>query len=181
MLNFIYGTMASGKTLELLKTRFNYNEAGLSTISIAIDDDKGSKKIKSRALNAEITPDILLSKNDNIYKLLLEKSVKIDAIFIDESQFLTIEQIHQLKEFSNKANHKNIDIYCYGLLTNTKNKIWKTSQELILLSDDTKEIKSRCQLCGQSNAKHHVKDKTKSWDDKNSYKSVCFECWKKYN
>ena len=50
-LKFRYGTMASGKSLELLRVAFTYEENNLRTLILtsAIDDRYGQNIVKSRA------------------------------------------------------------------------------------------------------------------------------------
>lgn len=176
MMHFIYGTMTSGKTMDMLKNRRNHIESGLEVLTIGIDDGEVHtyKTIKSRAINSEVYPEILLRKETNIIEEI-NKFSNVDSIFIDESQFMTISQIRDLRKLS--RTNKNIDIYCYGLLTTTDNQMWDSSRELILLSDYKQEIHSRCKKCGSKFATHHLKDTTTAWNDKESYQAVCYECW----
>lgn len=175
MLHFIYGTMGSGKTLDLLKMRYNYIESNLNTLTIVSCDERGTKEISSRAMRESVEPDLYISEEDDLYKELENSEILIDGIFVDEVQFLTIEQIHQLRHYANQ--HPYCEIYCYGLLTTTDNEMWEASKELLLLAHDKNEIHSRCQKCGKRYASHHLKTKNGKWNDKSQYQSVCYECW----
>lgn len=177
MIHFIYGTMATGKTLHLLSSRYNCIQSKIITKTIAISDQRGDKRISSRALNESVEPDELINKDTDLF-VLLDSDSSVEVVYIDECQFLTVEQVHQLRAFSTK--YPNKDIYCYGLLTTTENDIWEASKELLLLAHVKEELHSRCQCCGKKYATHHVKNPNSDWSDKDGYLAVCFECWNQY-
>lgn len=174
MLTFCYGVMSSGKSLQLMKTRYNYISTNKNVITVIPDYDSGRKTISSRAMKEEIEVDVVL-KHDEFLKDCIENIDTIDAIFVDEAQFLTIPQVHELRKISVE---NNIEIYCFGLLTTTENEMFDASKELLLLSHKAKQLHSLCQCCGEKYASHHIKHEG-GQHDKDSYESVCFECWEK--
>lgn len=114
-LYFYYGTVCSSKTLNLLAVYKNYEIQGRKAILIKPECDSRTEDIESRAgLNAH--PDIILKKSDSIlesiktflnneYELKSEKIPEIllksiDAVIVDECQFLTVSQINELRQLS---------------------------------------------------------------------------------
>ena len=96
-LHFKYGTMNSGKSIDLIRTAHNYEEVGYEVIVMkSIIDTKGNDKIDSR-IGLQRKVDILIQENDSILKLIKEKlTEKTACIFVDEAQFLSKNQIDEL-------------------------------------------------------------------------------------
>ena len=65
------------------------------------------------------------------------------VIIVDEAQFLTKDQVNQLKQIS-----QTIPVLCYGLLTNFKTELFEGSKRLVEIADSLSEIKSVCR-CGR--------------------------------
>ena len=94
-LHFRYGTMGSGKSLDLLKVAYNYEENGMTTLILTskIDDRYGMDIIKSRT---GIHRDAIgVDSKDDIYSIIeYKKSIMNDTIscvLVDEVQFFTVE------------------------------------------------------------------------------------------
>ena len=147
-LYFKYGAMGSSKTAQALMCKFNYEQKGFKVFLFKpIVDNRlqkdGKALVGSRiGLSSEC---IEFTKKDNF--LLLVKTLNIlqerNVIIIDECQFLTKEQVEQLKEIS-----FTIPVLCYGLITNFKTYLFEGSKRLIEIADSIKEIKSVCS-CGR--------------------------------
>lgn len=144
-LNFKYATMNSGKTLDLIRTVYNYEENGYQVLVLKpLIDTKGENKISSRT-GLERKVDFLISEDDNILDLLSNSLENIECIFIDEAQFLKKQQIDELFLIS-KAFH--ISIICYGLRTNFKMESFEGSKRLLEIADELEELKTICR-CGE--------------------------------
>ena len=66
---FKYATMNSGKTVDLIRTAYNYEENGYKTIILKPQiDTKGENKITSR-IGLERIVDYFVSENDRCYKM----------------------------------------------------------------------------------------------------------------
>ncbi len=81
---FKYGQMNCGKTLEIIKTIYNYQEKNKETLLIKPKiDTKGGDHIVSRN-NASIKVDHLVSKDDNIYDIVqnYQKQIPIYIAFL---------------------------------------------------------------------------------------------------
>ena len=143
------GCMGGGKSLDLIRTAYNYREKGMNVLVFKpkIDTRDGIEDciIKSRtgaSCNAEwIYED---TKIDFLISMYLEH-MEIDAVIIDEVQFLTCEQIMQL---SDVVTRFNIPVLAYGLKNNFKGELFESIKTLLAYCDDIQEIKSLC-WCGR--------------------------------
>lgn len=141
-LHFKYGTMNSGKSIDLMRTAHNYEEVGYEVIVIkSIIDTKGNDKIDSR-IGLQRKVDILIHKGDMITKLIKEKTTdKTACIFVDEAQFLSKNQIDELFFITKKIN---IPVICYGLRTNFMSESFEGSKRLLEIADVLEELKTLC-------------------------------------
>ena len=144
-----FGTMNSGKSLQLLATAHNFHERGIPFILLksSIDTRDGSDVVHSRALGDREC--LTMSPSDNIYDLIrsiesLSVGYCYDSlkwILVDEAQFLTTEQVDELAAI---ADNFNINIICYGLRTDFKTHLFPGSKRLFEVADCIEEIKSSC-------------------------------------
>lgn len=141
-LYFKYGAMNSGKTMEILRTAYNYEENGFKIVLIKPSIDlKGNDYIVSR--NG--------SKRKVDYKILPDKLpsdvidfTDIDAILVDEAQFLSKEQVDDLWLITKE---KDIIVFCYGLKSDFMTNGFPGSIRLFELADKIEEITTLCR-CG---------------------------------
>ena len=180
-LYFKYGAMGSSKTAQALMCRFNYVQKGFNVLLAKPSIDTRSSKVKSRiGLEADCET---FSKNENLIDFFenFNKKRKIDVFIIDEAQFMTKEQVNELKEIS-----LNIPVLCYGLLTNFKTELFEGSKRLVELSDSLMEIKSVCR-CGRKatvnprfvNGKITTTGEEVSIGADEMYEGMCYNCFKK--
>lgn len=143
-LNFKYATMNSGKTLDLIRTAHNYEENNYKVLVIkpAIDT-KAEDSILSR-IGLERKVDYLVDKNESIIELIKDNLMDITCILVDESQFLTEEQVDELFLITKKFD---ISVICYGLRTNFKMKSFDGSRRLLEIAEELEELKTMCS-CG---------------------------------
>ena len=145
-LHFKYGAMNSGKTDTLIKTAYNYSENGLRPIVVkpAIDT-KGRAQIIARAggkRDVDILADEATDLRQQIMKL--NQQSKVDAVLIDEAQFLTSTQIDQLYEV---AKQDNISVIAYGLRADFMTNLFPGSRRLFEVADNIEKLPTMC-LCG---------------------------------
>ena len=144
-LYFRYGTMNSGKSLQLLATANNYEEQGKSVLLLrpSIDTRTTDDCIESRIGIKK--PCVTINKNENIIQLIYERDLNPDVIIVDESQFLTKKQVEELNTLAWKMN---IPVLCYGLKNSaTDGELFEGSRALLYYADDFQEIKTTCQYC----------------------------------
>ena len=136
-----YATMNSGKTIDLLRTVYNYEENNGKVIILKPKvDTKGGKKIVSR-LGVSRDADYLVCYDDEIIDLLKGKLDNIDAILVDEAQFFSKKQIEDLSIISKVMN---IDIICYGLRVNFRGELFEGSKKLFEVADSIDELVTLC-------------------------------------
>ena len=148
-LYFKYGAMGSSKSAQALMCKFNYEQQGfdVALLKPAIDTrdkSKDGKAIVSSRIGLSskcLTFDKDVNLCEFIYNINQFKTNSV--VIVDESQFLTKEQVDQLKEVS-----RTIPVLCYGLLTNFKTELFEGSKRLVEIAESLMEIKSVC-ACGK--------------------------------
>lgn len=144
-LHFKYGTMNSGKSIDLMRTAYNYEELGYNVLVLKpIIDTKGMDKLNSR-VGMERKVDILIPKNAKILPLVKERLDSLSCILIDEAQFLDKDQIDDLFLITKRYD---IPVICYGLRNNFKMEGFEGSIRLLEIADNLEEIKTLCH-CGK--------------------------------
>ena len=144
-LHFFYSTMNAGKSTALLQSNHNYFESNLKTllfIPIAIGEKSKGKIVSRIGLEAKAT--IFNSQYNFIKEIKKLDFLDISCIFVDEAQFLTSQQVHDLSEI---ADEFNIPVMCYGIRTDFQGKLFEGSSELLALADNLNELKTICSEC----------------------------------
>lgn len=148
-LHFKYGAMNSGKSDTLIKTAHNYEERGLTvaTIKPAIDT-KGDAKIIARGGHERLV-DILAHEDTELYEAIREFARKLGdralhCVLVDESQFLSEQQIGQLFR---TAKEDDISVIAYGLRTDFRTELFPGSKRLLELADNVEKLPTMC-FCG---------------------------------
>lgn len=180
---FKYSTMNTGKSMDLIRTVYNYEENDSKILVMKpMIDTKGGSSIETRAgLSWEV--DVLIPEGVSILRLLAGKLDDIKCIFIDEAQFLSAQQVNDLFII---ANVLDISVICYGLRTNFKSVSFEGSSRLLELSDSLEEFKTLCRcgntarFCGRKvNGGYVVKGDTVVVDgtDNVEYVPLCGSCY----
>ena len=144
-LYFKYGAMGSSKTAQALITKYNYEENGLNVwlIKPSADTRDGATVLRSRiGLQAQvevITPDM-----DIYLHFRNTKAGSCDAVIVDECQFLTSQQVDQLRTI---VNDYDVPVMCFGLRTDFQTRLFPGSLRLMEVADTIQEIKTICD-CG---------------------------------
>ena len=135
--------MNSGKSDTLIKTAYNYEERGLNILVIKPTvDTKGDRNIIARGGHTR-QADILADSDANIEELVLAHE-NIACILVDESQFLSKNQISQLFRL---AKHHDISVICYGLRADFKTRLFPGSERLFEAADNIEKLPTMC-FCG---------------------------------
>ena len=140
-LYYRYSTMNAGKSIELIKVAYNYEERGqrVMTLLPAIDDRYGVGVITSRI---GIQREAMLVKDDtNILELFLAEKEKgnIDCVLIDECQFLRKHHVEELIEI---VDTFNVPVMAYGLKNDFRNQLFEGSYYMLIYADKIEEIKT---------------------------------------
>lgn len=146
-LYFYYSSMNAGKSTTLLQSSYNYQERGMNTLvyTAAIDDRYGVGKVASR-IGISQEAQLFHGQSDLFAEISqhLTKE-KLHCILIDESQFLTKQQVYQLTEVVDKLK---IPVLCYGLRTDFQAELFEGSRYLLAWADQLEELKTIC-YCGR--------------------------------
>ncbi len=186
-LYFRYGTMGSAKTALLLTTAYNFEERGMTYVCMKpiIDTRENANVIKSRiGIQRECQwiyhdTDLYLTAK----KLFEDRKYIIEWFLIDESQFLTPEQVDQLSRI---VDDFGSNVVCYGLRTDFKSNLFEGSRRLFEIADTIDEIKSTCN-CGNKTIINARIDTNGDFVEEGAqveiggddrYIAVCRKCWR---
>ena len=146
-LHFFYSTMNAGKSTSLLQSNHNYLETDLETMIFLpkeIESTSHGKIISRIGLEAEA---IIFDDKFNFLTYVGDnKTSKLSCILVDESQFLTKQQVHQLGEIADKMN---FPVMCYGIRTDFRGELFEGSSSLLGLADNLIELKTICSVCAR--------------------------------
>jgi thymidine kinase len=145
-LYFYYSTMNAGKSTALLQASHNYEERGMRTLLYtARIDHRDGGRIHSR-IGIEREARHFDESFDLRKDILSELKVgPLACVLVDESQFLTPEQVRQL---ASVVDDMNVPVLCYGLRTDFRGELFPGSAQLLAWADNLVELKSICH-CGR--------------------------------
>ncbi|MBQ8719463.1 MAG: thymidine kinase [Clostridia bacterium] len=180
-LYFKYGAMGSSKTAQALITRFNYEERGMAVrfIKPKTDSRDGEGVAKSRiGLSIEC---ISVDKYDSIISLLGIGG--FDAVICDECQFLTAEQVDELRRI---VDEFDIPVLCFGLRTDFMTHLFEGSKRLFEIADSISEIKTVCACGKKATVNARMTDDGRITVDgeqlmlggNERYVAMCHRCWR---
>lgn len=149
--------MNAGKTTILLQSAHNYRERGLTPMLFTpkLDDRYGEGWIKSRiGLQAKAT---IFTTQDDLFELTRMQldDRNIHCVLVDESQFLSRDQVYQLTEVVDRLD---IPVLCFGLRTDFQGELFEGSKYLLAWADELSEIKTICHTGRKANMVVRVDD-----------------------
>ena len=166
-LYFKYGAMGSSKSAQALMTRFNYIQKGYDVLLIkpVIDNRDvidGEIVVKSRiGIFASCK---VFDKNTNLFDFISNLG------FIDNNKVVIVDEVQVL---------------CYGLLTNFKTQLFEGSKRLIEVAESISEIKSVCKCGRKATVNARFVDGKLVCDGEEiaigadeSYVGMCYTCYK---
>jgi len=148
-LYFRYGAMNSGKTANLLMVADNNLKQGKNALILKPDKDTrwGIKgEVKSRAI-VDSLPAMLVGGVDNLFDIVKSVTLtqNLDAILVEEAQFLSKQQVRQLAIV---VDELKLPVLCYGLRCSyIDGELFEGSAALLYWADTIEEIKNVCQYC----------------------------------
>lgn len=181
-LDFNSGAMNSSKTAEMLTKDGSLTRQGFKTCIIKPMLDRDKLYVSSR-IGLSKKADIVLDRDDMIYgHAEYMYRDRINYILVDEAQFLTPNQIDQLRRI---VNDYDIPVSCYGLKSDFLSNLFPGSQRLLEVSDNIRKLRTVCG-CGEG-ANFNVRiDKFGNYvtqgeqvviDDGGNYDSECAICF----
>ncbi|MEG2310659.1 MAG: thymidine kinase [Clostridia bacterium] len=179
-LYFRYSPMGAGKSIDLLKVAYNYEERGLGVIlfTAKLDNRYGVGKIHTRI---GLSRDAYTFDADiNLFDVVQNKC-RPACVLVDEAQFLSTKHVDQLSDI---VDFLDIPVICYGLRADFRNELFEGSKRLFTIADKIEELKTICD-CGKKAVMNMrlldgkivtIGEQILIGDAE--YKSVCRKCYK---
>ncbi|MBF8969449.1 MULTISPECIES: thymidine kinase [unclassified Streptococcus] len=147
-LYFKYGTMNSGKTIEILKVAHNYEEQGKRVLIMtsAVDTRDGVGMVSSRiGMRREA---LAIDDDFDVFGFIQEeqKQEELYCVLIDEAQFL---KRHHVFALARVVDELDIPVMAFGLKNDFRNELFEGSKYLLLFADKIEEIKTICHYCSK--------------------------------
>lgn len=179
-LHYRFSAMNAGKSTYLLQVAHNYKENGMQVLLLtsALDGRDGYGVIASRiGLKSEATA----YGAETDFSVLL-RDVEVACVLVDEAQFLSVEQVHQLHRW---VHTRNTPVMCFGIRSDFQGHPFPGSAALLALADNLEEIKTICK-CGKKATMNIRTDehgvRVREGDQvmiggNNRYRQVCARCF----
>jgi thymidine kinase len=145
---YFTGTMDCGKSTLALQMDHNHSSRGRAGRLFTSHDRAGEATLSSRLglqMKAiEVGPDL------DFWQYVVEQLThggRIDYLVCDEAQFYAEEQIEQLARV---ADELEIDVFCFGILTDFRARMFPGSARLVELADrmELLQVEALC-WCGE--------------------------------
>ena len=185
-LYFTYSAMNAGKSAILLQAAHNYGERGMAVMLWTSGHHADSEEAETGEIESRIglraPAHIYRDATDMFDRISQQKeSGALDAIFVDEAQFLSREQVWQLARVGDELG---LPVLCYGLRTDFQGKLFPGAAELLAIADDLREARTICH-CGRKatmNLRHDASGEAVTEGDqvgvtKSDYVSLCRKHW----
>jgi thymidine kinase len=147
-LTFWTGTMDAGKSTLALQTNHNHAARGRLGRIFTAHDREGAAIVSSRLglthEAIEVGPDF------DFWRYAVDElthGARIDYFICDEAQFYTTAQIDQIAKV---VDELQIDVFCFGILTDFRTRLFPGSARLVELADKTEvlQVEALC-WCGK--------------------------------
>ncbi len=145
-LYYRYGTMNSGKSIEILKVAYNYEEQGkpIVLMTSSLDNRDGFGFVSSR-IGVKRQAEVITPETD-IYGFIQKQAIKPYCVLIDECQFLSKANVYDLARV---VDELDIPVMAFGLKNDFRNELFEGSKYFLLLADKIDEIKTICHYCSK--------------------------------
>lgn len=146
-LTFFFGTMNCGKSTLALQIHHNAVRAGKHVV-LFTKHDRGGSTISSR-IGLE-QPAVIVHDDLDLHayvSAVMNSGSAVDVLICDEAQFYSSAQVEQLARLVDEAD---VDVQCFGLLTDFTSAMFPGSRRLIELADrrEALQVEARC-WCGE--------------------------------
>lgn len=183
MIKFTYSVMRGGKTTELVKTYDQLKRKGEKpVIAKPITDIREGEQVGWGFTGSRITKDKMPAFYFDTIQEVIDK-ISFGILLLDEVQFMNPNDILKLTDLEQ-------DVLCFGLKSDINAKLFPASATLLAIADSVKEIPMLCENKGcKNNAQVHSRYINDKLDKSGlstmiengivTYKSLCYNCWKK--
>ncbi|MAS54983.1 thymidine kinase [Nocardioides sp.] len=147
-LTFWTGTMDAGKSTLALQTNHNHAARGRRGRIFTSQDRTGTARISSRL---GLTHDALeVTADFDFWRYVVDaltQGARIDYLVCDEAQFYSPAQIDALAKI---VDELQIDVFCFGILTDFRTRLFPGAARLVELADRTEvlQVEALC-WCGK--------------------------------
>ena len=147
-LTFFTGPMDSGKSTLALQTNHNRAARGLAGLIFTAHDRAGAAMVSSRL---GLTQDAIeVAPELDFWRFTVDAlthGTRIDYFICDEAQFYSPAQIDALAKV---VDELQIDVFCFGILTDFRTRLFPGSARLVELADSTQvlQVEALC-WCGK--------------------------------
>ena len=182
-LYFKYGAMGSSKTAQALITKYNYEENDMKVwlIKPSADTRDGAAILRSR-IGLEAQVEVIPPEVDIHARFLGGRARRSDVIIVDECQFMTEEQIDQLRAI---VDDFDVPVMCFGLRTDFQTKLFPGSRRLMEVADAIQEIKTICDCSAKATVNARIdadgyivtEGAQVVLGGNDSYIAMCHRCW----
>ena len=145
-LYFRYSAMGAGKSLDLIKVAYNYQERGMQVVlfNSSLDDRFGRDSVVSRT-GIKMASHSFNGDTDFAEAAKECLNDQVACMLVDEAQFLTKGQVNALLTI---VDEYRIPVICYGLRTDFMGELFEGSKWLLAWADMIEELKTIC-WCGK--------------------------------
>ena len=182
-LYFKYGAMGSSKTAQALITKYNYEENDMKVwlIKPSADTRDGADILRSR-IGLQAAVEVMVPGRDIYEAYAREHDGNCHAVIVDECQFMTPEQIDQLRAI---VDDFNVPVLCFGLRTDFQTKLFPGSRRLMEVADTIQEIKTICDCSAKATVNARIdgdgyvvtEGAQVVLGGNDSYIAMCHRCW----
>ena len=182
-LYFKYGAMGSSKTAQALITKYNYEENDMQVwlIKPSADTRDGADILRSR-IGLQAAVEVMVPGRDIYEAYKAEHDGRCHAVIVDECQFMTPEQIDQLRAI---VDDFNVPVLCFGLRTDFQTKLFPGSRRLMEIADAIQEIKTICDCSAKATVNARIdgdgyivtEGAQVVLGGNDSYIAMCHRCW----
>ncbi len=145
---FFSGTMDSGKSTLALQMDHNHKARGRRGVLFSSHDRGGESTISSR-LGLRVAAVEVIPGTDFWEELAVRQTMgaRVDYVVADEAQFYTTDQVDQLARV---VDEMGIDVFCFGITSDFRTRLFPGSQRLIELADRVQvlQVEALC-WCGR--------------------------------
>lgn len=142
---FKYGSMNSGKSLELIKVAYNYKENGINCLVLKPQlDTRMPGKVTSRTSLQVDAVEIDESNIESAMKQVEKNHAEI--ILVDEANFLSPEVVDGIVDYCYR--HKVHTLMFFGLKVDFRGNLFPGTKRIIECADKIEEATSIC-WCGK--------------------------------
>ena len=147
-LHFFTGTMDSGKSTLALQTNHNHAARGRIGRIFTTRDRAGEATLSSRLGLQQVAVEV--ADDFDFWRYVVDSLThgsRIDYLICDEAQFYSPGQIDQLAKI---VDELQIDVFCFGILTDFRTQLFPGSRRLVELADrmEVLQVEALC-WCGK--------------------------------